>query len=163
MTDQLSKLAARLHGQADIARCVLGKGSAVADDLDRAAELIDNMAKAEPVAWAATDESGTVVEALGMNQSRRFDTALYLAPPATTADGGSVSFSEQVRRMAEDAARYRWLRGGSDIPPHSTRWARWEVRHWNGRHWNTLYAEQADEAIDAARRENEQMSKENKQ
>jgi hypothetical protein len=46
------------------------------------ADLIERMAQAEPVAWAATDESGTVVEALGMNQSRRFDTALYLAPPA---------------------------------------------------------------------------------
>ena len=34
---------------------------------------------AEPVAWAATSEDG-VVEALGMNQSRRFDTPLYLAP-----------------------------------------------------------------------------------
>ena len=33
----------------------------------------------EPVAWAATSEDG-VVEALGMNQSRRFDTPLYLAP-----------------------------------------------------------------------------------
>ena len=38
--------------------------------------------KQEPVAWCATDETGTVVEALGMNQSRRFDTALYLAPVA---------------------------------------------------------------------------------
>ena len=54
----------------------------IADDLDTAADLIERMAQAEPVAWAATDESGTVVEALGMNQSRRFDTALYLAPPA---------------------------------------------------------------------------------
>ena len=49
---------------------------------NEAADLIERMALAEPVAWAATDESGTVVEALGMNQSRRFDTALYLAPPA---------------------------------------------------------------------------------
>lgn len=39
-----------------------------------------NQAQAEePVAWAATSEDG-VVEALGMNQSRRFDTPLYLAP-----------------------------------------------------------------------------------
>lgn len=56
-------------------------------------------------------------------------------------------------RLREDAERYRWLRGGSYIPPYSTRWARWEVRHWNGRHWLTLYAEQVDDAIDAARRE----------
>ncbi|HEM8998858.1 TPA: hypothetical protein U2T46_000893 [Burkholderia cenocepacia] len=30
----------------------------------------------EPAAWAATSEEGTV-EALGFNQSRRFDTPLY--------------------------------------------------------------------------------------
>ena len=33
----------------------------------------------EPVAWAATSEDGDV-EALGMNQSRRFDTPLYTHP-----------------------------------------------------------------------------------
>ena len=60
---------------------------------------------------------------------------------------------DENERLREDAERYRWLRGGSDIPQHSTRWARWEVRHWNGRHWHTLYAEQTDDAIDAARRE----------
>ena len=43
------------------------------------------MEQQEPVAWCATDETGTVIEALGMNQSRRFDTALYLAPGAQPA------------------------------------------------------------------------------
>ena len=43
---------------------------------------IEAMENQQPVAWCATDETGTVVEALGMNQSRRFDTALYLAPGA---------------------------------------------------------------------------------
>lgn len=33
---------------------------------------------AEPVAWAATDETGCKIEALGFNESRRFDTPLYL-------------------------------------------------------------------------------------
>ena len=46
---------------------------------------IEAMEKQEPVAWCATDETGTVIEALGMNQSRRFDTALYLAPGAQPA------------------------------------------------------------------------------
>ena len=41
---------------------------------------IEAMENQEPSAWCATDETGTVIEALGMNQSRRFDTALYLAP-----------------------------------------------------------------------------------
>ena len=46
---------------------------------------IEQMEKQGPVAWCATDETGTVIEALGMNQSRRFDTALYLAPGAQPA------------------------------------------------------------------------------
>ena len=41
-------------------------------------------ASGEPVAWAATSADG-VVEALGMNQSRRFDTPLFAAPPAQEA------------------------------------------------------------------------------
>ena len=45
---------------------------------------IAKMKQQEPVAWCATDVTGTVVEALGMKQSRRFDTALYLAPGAQT-------------------------------------------------------------------------------
>ncbi len=83
MTDKA--LAARLREHANLHREHLPQDHEQQQwtaDLDRAADLIDSMAQAEPVAWAATDESGTVVEALGMNQSRRFDTALYLAPPA---------------------------------------------------------------------------------
>jgi len=40
----------------------------------------DLIAELRPVAWAAVDETETVVEALGMNQSRRFDTALCFIP-----------------------------------------------------------------------------------
>lgn len=39
----------------------------------------------EPAAWAATSEAG-VVEALGMNQSRRFDTPLYTRPSPSLAE-----------------------------------------------------------------------------
>jgi hypothetical protein len=53
--------------------------------------------------------------------------------------------------LRADAERYRWLRGGSDIPPESNRWARWEVRNWDGRWWNTMFSEQLDAALDAAR------------
>lgn len=53
-------------------------------------------------------------------------------------------------RLRADAERYRWLRGGNDVPPHSLRWPRWEVRNWDGRWWQTIFAEQLDEAIDAA-------------
>lgn len=40
----------------------------------------------EPVAWAATDETCLIVEALSFNQSRRFDTPLYALPGAQPKD-----------------------------------------------------------------------------
>ena len=43
---------------------------------------VAEMERQEPVAWCATDETGTVVEALSMNQSRRFDTPLGFLPSA---------------------------------------------------------------------------------
>lgn len=52
--------------------------------------------RALPVAWAATDEDGNV-EALGMNQSRRFDTPLYTraqhlaAPLPAAVDVGAAA------------------------------------------------------------------------
>lgn len=75
-----------------------------------------NQAQAEePVAWAATSEDG-VVEALGMNQSRRFDTPLYLAPqsvvrepqwsPASTPP--KESDGEVLVRMADGRCEIAW-------------------------------------------------------
>ena len=55
-------------------------------------------ASGEPVAWAATSADG-VVEALGMNQSRRFDTPLFATPPAQEAQVPLTS--EQQRCIAE--------------------------------------------------------------
>ena len=59
------------------------KAQAVADawkgKCERLEAKVAEMEKQRPAAWCATDETGTVVEALGMNQSRRFDTALYLS------------------------------------------------------------------------------------
>jgi hypothetical protein len=55
----------------------------------------------------------------------------YMDPP----DGGDVSVVEQVRRMAQDAARYRWL------------------RNTNGQHWDDLLRDGGnimDARIDAA-------------
>lgn len=70
---------------------------------------------AEPVAWAATSEDGDV-EALGMNQSRRFDTPLYLAPqsvvrepqwsPASTPP--KESDGEVLVRMADGRCEIAW-------------------------------------------------------
>lgn len=53
--------------------------------------------------------------------------------------------------LKADAERYRWLRGGKEIPAHSVRWARWDVRQWCGSYWSAMFAEQMDAAIDAER------------
>ena len=57
----------------------------------------------QPVAWCATDETGTVIEALGMNQSRRFDTPLYLAPGAQPAP----SFADAYQGAMEEVAIWK--------------------------------------------------------
>ena len=64
----------------------------------------------------------------------------YMDPP----DGGDVPISEQVKRMARDAARYRWLRQPN--PLH--REAHIAVLTHNGG-W-VASEEKADAAIDAA-------------
>ncbi|EPM0008964.1 hypothetical protein N1H70_000037 [Pseudomonas aeruginosa] len=54
----------------------------------------------------------------------------YMDPP----DGGNVSIPEQIRRMAKDAARYRWLRDLPEDSPHE------QIGNFPGWMW--------DEAID---------------
>lgn len=72
----------------------------------------------------------------------------YMDPP----DGGSPSLAEQLRRMATDAERYRWLRGDSCMD-HSARWTQWEVRRWDAPIWtNDLRRADLDAAIDDAMR-----------
>ena len=67
-------------------RIAIGGALAAQEGSDGAAgAVMEVLAKQPTAAWCATDETGTVVEALGMNQSRRFDTALYLAPGAQPA------------------------------------------------------------------------------
>lgn len=62
----------------------------------------------EPVAWAATSEDGDV-EALGMNQSRRFDTPLYAAPqPAAQA-------LDKDEAKAQRLTEKRWLDVGKAV------------------------------------------------
>ena len=64
-------------------RIAIGGALAAQEGSDGAADAVmDVLAKQQrPAAWCSTDETGTIIEALGMNQSRRFDTALYLALP----------------------------------------------------------------------------------
>ena len=84
--------------------------------------------------------------ALERDMSNALPGVYYMDPP----DGGSVPLGEQVRRMAVDAARYRWLRGDS-CPDHSSRWTQWEVRCWKAPSWTgDLRRADLDDAIDAA-------------
>lgn len=64
---------------------------------------IERMEKQEPVAWAATDETCRIVEALSFNQSRRFDTPLYALPGAQTQPAPSIN--EGVRKVT---LSFRW-------------------------------------------------------
>ena len=58
--------------------------------------------------------------------------------------------ADEIERLRKDAARYRWLRGGDDVPAASWRWSKWEVRWWSGRYWNTIFGDQMDAAVDVA-------------
>jgi hypothetical protein len=61
----------------------------------------------ESVAWAATSEDG-VVEALGMNQSRRFDTPLYTAEQVLAMGRAEITSDERlegVKRAARNVTR----------------------------------------------------------
>ena len=35
-----------------------------------------------------------------------------------------ASLDKEIDQLRADAERYRWLRGGPEVPPHSTRWPR---------------------------------------
>lgn len=79
------------------------KCARIEQERDALRAKIEEMEKQEPAAWCATDETGTVIEALGVNQSRRFDTALYLAPGAQPAP----SFADAYQGAMEDVAIWK--------------------------------------------------------
>ena len=88
---------------------------------------IEAMEKQEPVAWCATDETGTVIEALGMNQSRRFDTALYRAPgaqPTPSIPEISDDLIEAIESRAEQSYRrhHGGIRGQQVTPADALSW-----------------------------------------
>jgi len=67
------------------------------------------------------------------------NSAIYLDPP----DGGSVTFAEQLQRMSQDAARYRWLREADAIDCY-------DKPGWDDSGWFPLDSDGLDAAIDAA-------------
>ena len=76
----------------------------------------------EPVAWAATSEDGDV-EALGMNQSRRFDTPLYTHPPPPDGMAGRMP----IETAPKDGSRIL-LHPAVEVADD------WSKGHWNGEH-----------------------------
>ena len=86
---------------------------------------VEAMEKQEPVAWCATDETGTVIEALGMNQSRRFDTALYLAPGAQPAPSVPEGWKLVPTAESRHPGIYKMLSAlhAVDNTPGASEWA----------------------------------------
>ena len=82
--------------------------------------------------------------ALERDMSNALPGVYYMDPP----DGGDVPVLEQLRRMAKDAARYRFL-SCKGVPPYSHRCSRWRLEYWNGEWWDPLMKEELDAAIDA--------------
>jgi hypothetical protein len=111
------------------------------DIIKRLREATDGMYYAESKAELDGHRSN-IIKALGIDHDSAGLTALLDRIDAA---------ERECERMREDAERYRWLRGSAEIPEHSTRWARWEIRRWDGRYWNTIFTKQMDAAIDAAR------------
>lgn len=82
--------------------------------------------------------------ALERDMSNALPGHYYMDPP----DGGDVPVLEQLRRMAKDAARYRFL-SCKGVPPYFHRCSRWRLEYWNGEWWDPLMKEELDAAIDA--------------
>lgn len=101
----------------------------------------------EPVAWIQADHLQKAKAApflCRVEPTQRLPdfVPLYAHPAAPAPDD------------ARDAARYRWLRGGADVPTYSTRWGRWEINHWQGANgWRNLLCGELDAAIDEAMKE----------
>lgn len=70
----------------------------------------------------------------------------YMDPP----DGGDVSIMEQIRRMAKDAARYRWLLQECYRWPPAGRVCSREDQTEPVAIWTTFEGDDVDAAIDAA-------------
>lgn len=74
---------ARLNGiGAEREAALMAKLEAAERERDALRAKVERMEKQAPVAWAATNETGRVVEALGFNKSKRFDTPLCFATSA---------------------------------------------------------------------------------
>ncbi|MCF3988127.1 hypothetical protein [Pseudomonas aeruginosa] len=80
------------------AQCTPAAILALLDEIDRL--------KAENCAHKDTQKHCELLEQYLKECASALPGTYYMDPP----DGGDVSIPEQIRRMAKDAARYRWLR-----------------------------------------------------
>ncbi|MCO3773797.1 hypothetical protein QOU27_29840 [Pseudomonas aeruginosa] len=69
-------------------------------------DLLSARLKAENCAHKDTQKHCELLEQYLKECASALPGTYYMDPP----DGGDVSIPEQIRRMAKDAARYRWLR-----------------------------------------------------
>ncbi|HBO2747810.1 TPA: hypothetical protein L4I54_005840 [Pseudomonas aeruginosa] len=72
----------------------------------QSAEVDRDRLKAENCAHKDTQKHCELLEQYLKECASALPGTYYMDPP----DGGNVSIPEQIRRMAKDAARYRWLR-----------------------------------------------------
>ena len=94
-------------------RSAIGGALAAQEGSDGAADAVmEVLAKQPTAAWCATDETGTAVEALGMNQSRRFDTALYFAPGARPTPSIPL---EAIEKMLADVMAVAVSNGANSV------------------------------------------------
>lgn len=90
---QIERLTAALQHEAD---CV----EAAKEEIERLTAECDELRRQLAEAWAQREAMANVLPGY-----------YYMDPP----DGGDVSVLEQLRRMAKDAQRYRWLRANREF------------------------------------------------
>ncbi|EPW5494093.1 hypothetical protein ACV349_26855 [Pseudomonas aeruginosa] len=93
-------------------------------------DLLSARLKAENCAHKDTQKHCELLEQYLKECASALPGTYYMDPP----DGGNVSIPEQIRRMAKDATRYRWLRDLPEDSPHE------QIGNFPGWMW--------DEAID---------------
>ncbi|ETV10080.1 hypothetical protein [Pseudomonas aeruginosa] len=114
-------------------------------------DLLSARLKAENCAHKDTQKHCELLEQYLKECASALPGTYYMDPP----DGGNVSIPEQIRRMAKDAARYRWLRNtalyASDLAREVNRMDKSVVNLFpRGKDGNLLAEADLDEAIDAA-------------
>lgn len=116
ITKERDALRAMLEDERKEHSYTLRAAKAEAKQVDTLRAKIERMEKQEPVAWAATDETCRIVEALSFNQSRRFDTPLYALPGAK---GWDPAMQDALMKFDPATGEER------PYPSHANQWRNW--------------------------------------